>query len=116
MPVGMSGNKKIKDIFIDMKIPKEERDNIPDLIVVWVQCLVAVLVLESARLTRSIEPYPTLQWDQVKAWLPINLMFIAMLYTGFMSYVYLSVPMILIIKNLTNVLTVGGDYLFFNER
>ncbi|OOM71308.1 tRNA lysidine(34) synthetase TilS [Clostridium sp. BL-8] len=29
IPLGMSGNKKLKDIFIDMKIPKEERDNIP---------------------------------------------------------------------------------------
>jgi tRNA(Ile)-lysidine synthase len=28
-PLGMSGNKKLKDIFIDMKIPKEERDKIP---------------------------------------------------------------------------------------
>jgi len=29
IPLGMSGSKKLKDIFIDMKIPKEERDNIP---------------------------------------------------------------------------------------
>lgn len=29
IPLGMTGNKKIKNIFIDMKIPKEERDNIP---------------------------------------------------------------------------------------
>ncbi|WP_297425676.1 tRNA lysidine(34) synthetase TilS [Clostridium sp.] len=28
-PLGMDGTKKLKDIFIDMKIPKEERDNIP---------------------------------------------------------------------------------------
>ncbi|OOM82044.1 tRNA(Ile)-lysidine synthase [Clostridium puniceum] len=29
IPLGMSGNKKLKDIFIDMKIPKEERDSVP---------------------------------------------------------------------------------------
>lgn len=29
IPLGMTGSKKIKNIFIDMKIPKEERDNIP---------------------------------------------------------------------------------------
>jgi len=29
IPLGMNGSKKIKDIFIDRKIPKEERDNIP---------------------------------------------------------------------------------------
>jgi len=28
-PLGMKGSKKLKDIFIDMKIPKEERDQIP---------------------------------------------------------------------------------------
>lgn len=28
-PVGMSGRKKLKDLFIDLKIPKEERDSIP---------------------------------------------------------------------------------------
>jgi tRNA(Ile)-lysidine synthase len=29
IPLGMSGTKKLKDIFIDMKIPKEERESIP---------------------------------------------------------------------------------------
>ena len=29
IPVGMKGSKKIKDLFIDMKVPKEERDCIP---------------------------------------------------------------------------------------
>ena len=29
IPLGMTGNKKLKDIFIDMKIPKEKRDYIP---------------------------------------------------------------------------------------
>ena len=29
IPLGMNGSKKIKDIFIDLKIPREERGNIP---------------------------------------------------------------------------------------
>ena len=29
IPLGMNGSKKIKDIFIDMKIPKDYRDEIP---------------------------------------------------------------------------------------
>jgi tRNA(Ile)-lysidine synthase len=28
-PVGMNGRKKLKDLFIDLKIPKEERNSIP---------------------------------------------------------------------------------------
>ena len=29
MPLGMNGNKKIKDLFIDLKIPKSQRNEIP---------------------------------------------------------------------------------------
>lgn len=29
IPLGMKGSKKLKDLFIDLKIPKDERDNIP---------------------------------------------------------------------------------------
>lgn len=29
VPFGMKGSKKLKDIFIDMKVPKEQRDSIP---------------------------------------------------------------------------------------
>ncbi|MDO5517809.1 MAG: tRNA lysidine(34) synthetase TilS, partial [Clostridium sp.] len=29
IPLGMTGSKKIKDIFINMKIPKEQREIIP---------------------------------------------------------------------------------------
>ena len=28
-PTRMNGKKKLKDLFIDLKIPKEERENIP---------------------------------------------------------------------------------------
>lgn len=105
------GNK-----FVTNSVPPEERHQIPDLGVVWFQCLVAVIVLELARGMRWIEDYPALKADLVKSWLPINLMFVGMLYTGFMAYIYLSVPMITIMKNLTNLITMFGDYLFFNQR
>jgi tRNA(Ile)-lysidine synthase len=29
IPIGMKGSKKLKDIFINLKIPREERDMIP---------------------------------------------------------------------------------------
>ncbi|MTK11371.1 MAG: tRNA lysidine(34) synthetase TilS, partial [Clostridiaceae bacterium] len=28
-PLGMKGSKKLKDLFIDLKVPKDERDRIP---------------------------------------------------------------------------------------
>ena len=29
VPLGMNGTKKIKDIFMDLKIPVDQRDNVP---------------------------------------------------------------------------------------
>ena len=29
MPLGMKGNKKLKDLFMDLKIPKDKRNEIP---------------------------------------------------------------------------------------
>lgn len=40
IPFGMKGNKKLKDYFIDNKVPREERDNIPIIVddknIIWV--------------------------------------------------------------------------------
>jgi len=54
IPLGMSGSKKLKDIFIDMKIPKEERDNIPILCfdekVAWI---IGIRTSENYKLTNE---------------------------------------------------------------
>jgi tRNA(Ile)-lysidine synthase len=53
-PLGMSGNRKLKDIFIDVKIPKEERDNIPILCfdekIAWV---IGIRTSENYKLTNE---------------------------------------------------------------
>jgi GDP-mannose transporter len=103
------GNK-----YITASVPLVDRDSIPDMGVIWFQCVLAVLILEVAKFAGFIT-YPGLNYTTVKSWLPINLMFIGMLYTGFMSFVYLSVPIITIMKNLTNVFTVFGDFVFFHQ-
>jgi tRNA(Ile)-lysidine synthase len=42
-PTGMNSSKKIKEIFINEKIPKEERENVPILVlddeIVWIPCI-----------------------------------------------------------------------------
>lgn len=101
--------------FVALSVAAEYRHAIPNLAVVWLQCAVAVLVLEAARLFGFIE-YPMLQWNTVKVWLPVNMIFVAMLTTGFLTFVYLSVPMINIMKNLTNVITIFGDWYIYGER
>ena len=54
IPLGMNGSKKIKDIFIDMKIPKEERDNIPILCfdekIAWI---VGIKISEEYKITNK---------------------------------------------------------------
>ncbi len=53
-PLGMSGSKKLKDIFINLKIPREERDIIPilafDSIVAWI---VGYKTSEDFRITKD---------------------------------------------------------------
>lgn len=100
---------------IPMTLPEELRRSMPQISVIWFQCLVAVLLVESARLLNIVE-YPTFSWKTAKQWLPVNLFFISMLVTGFLSLVYVSVPMVTIFKNLTNLVTVFGDWYLFNEE
>lgn len=101
--------------FIALSVAPEYRQDIPNLAVVWIQCLVAVVSLEILRNMSMIE-YSQLQWNIVKQWLPVNIIFILMLATSFLSFVYLSVPMINIMKNLTNVITIFGDWSLYGER
>jgi GDP-mannose transporter len=101
--------------FVALSVAAEYRHAIPNLAVVWLQCAVAVFILEVARSLNFIE-YPLLQWTIVKVWIPVNIIFVAMLTTSFLTFVYLSVPMINIMKNLTNVITIFGDWTIYGER
>ncbi len=100
---------------IPMTVAPELRSEMPQVSVIWFQCLVAVILVESARFLKFVE-YPSFQWSLAKQWLPVNLFFISMLITGFLSLVYASVPMVTIFKNLTNLITVSGDWYLFNEE
>ena len=54
VPIGMKGTKKIKDIFINSKVPKEKRDVIPlvcfDEEIAWI---VGVKVSEQFKITSN---------------------------------------------------------------
>lgn len=53
-PLGIKGTKKLKDIFINLKVPREERDVIPlicfDDEIAWI---VGYKVSESFKITKS---------------------------------------------------------------
>ena len=72
---------------------------------------VAVLCCMLAkRLFPRIVKYSRFNMDVAIDWLPVNLLFIAMLMTGFFSLKALAVPMVTIFKNLTNVAILAGDW------
>lgn len=49
-------------------------------------------------------------------WLPVNLLFVGMLWTSFCALKYLGVAMVTVLKNLTSFLVIAGDYYFFKKR
>ena len=102
-----------KAISADMTI--EMRHRLPDFAIVLYQCLIAVILVEFARLVGWVE-YPLFNFRTAKSWLPLNLLFVGMLCSGFISLVYVSVPMVTIFKNLSNLITVFGDWYLFGEK
>lgn len=59
--------------------------------------------------------YPDFNKETAMKWMPVNVFFVLMLVTGFMSLKYVHVPMVTIFKNLTNILIVAGDWYFYKE-
>jgi GDP-mannose transporter len=88
--------------------------NLNVLLVVF-QAIVAVISVELCRKLKWVE-YPNLTWDIAKSWAPVNIFFCLMLFTGMASLQTNTVPMVTVFKNVTNILTTGGDYFFFGNQ
>ncbi len=91
------------------------RVHIPQMSIILYQNMIAVVLVQSAKALRLID-YPNFQLSVAYQWLPMNALFVGMLCSGFMSLVYVSVPMVQTLKNLTNLITVAGDWLIFDEH
>jgi GDP-mannose transporter len=100
---------------ISSSLDEDIRKDLPQLSIIAFQCLVAVACVQAAKHLKYVD-YPDFEWKVAKAWLPLNVLFIGMLCTGFLSLVYNNVPMVTVCKNLTNVVTIAGDALFFGEK
>ena len=103
------GNK-----FISTSIPPESKSNLPQITIIAFQCVLAVVFSEVARSMRIIN-YSSFSFIKAKQWLPVNIMFIGMLCTGFLSLIYVNVPMVTVTKNCANLLTVFGESYIFKE-
>ena len=86
-----------------------------NVLLVVFQAIVAVVCVEFSKYMGWVE-YPSLNYDTAKKWAPVNLFFCGMLFTGMASLQNNSVPMVTVFKNVTNVLTTIGDYVFFGNK
>ncbi|KAL3139932.1 hypothetical protein ABBQ38_004222 [Trebouxia sp. C0009 RCD-2024] len=78
------------------------------------QCLVCVILVKTADLLGFVTLEP---WNMkiIQAWFPVNLIFVGMIWTSFFALKNLGVPMATVLKNLTNLFVIGGDYFFYNK-
>lgn len=60
--------------------------------------------------------FEDLSIKKVKYWLPLDLFFVAMLYTGTFSVKHLSVPMITVFKNVNNIAITSLDFLIYRNK
>lgn len=81
---------------------------------VFFQNLTSVLFLRVAAGLGFLTLEPILV-SRLKRWIPLNLLFIAMLTTGSFGLALLSVPMVVIFKNLQTAATVFGDWYYFQK-
>ena len=78
------------------------------------QCIVCVILV---RLSASLGFIKVEPWNPaiIRLWFPVNLIFVGMIFTSFFALKNLGVPMATVLKNLTNLFTIGGDYLLYKK-
>lgn len=58
---------------------------------------------------------PKLRLSQCALWFPVNLFFCLMLFSGFKTLSLVTVSLVAVCKNVTNVFTTAGDYFMFGQ-
>ncbi|GAB4820036.1 hypothetical protein N2152v2_007082 [Parachlorella kessleri] len=78
------------------------------------QCgLAAALVQACAALgVVQLEPFSL---RVARVWFPVNIIFVGMIGTSFWALQALNVAMVTVLKNLSNLFTIGGDYYFYGR-
>uniref|UniRef100_A0A6S8I4N4 Sugar phosphate transporter domain-containing protein n=1 Tax=Dunaliella tertiolecta TaxID=3047 RepID=A0A6S8I4N4_DUNTE len=77
-------------------------------------CLLAVVFVKfMAVMGYHVEP---LRWSIAWRWMPVNLLFVGMIVSSFFALKLVGVGMFTVLKNLSSLTTMGGDYLFFGKR
>lgn len=85
-----------------------------NILMVVFQAVVAVFCVDASRRMGWVD-ISELSMETVKLWVPVNLFFCGMLFTGMASLQHNSVPMVTIFKNVTNIMVAAGDFFFFGQ-
>mmetsp|Transcript_13811 Transcript_13811/g.37320 ORF Transcript_13811/g.37320 Transcript_13811/m.37320 type:complete len:411 (+) Transcript_13811:123-1355(+) len=83
-------------------------------VLLFFQFLLAVVLLRGLHALRIITLAP-LRWDMVKLWMPVNLIFVLMNVTGFLALQAIGAGMFTVLKNLSNLMTICGDYFLYGN-
>eukprot|EP00197_Chlamydomonas_leiostraca_P015765 CAMPEP_0202881308 /NCGR_PEP_ID=MMETSP1391-20130828/36339_1 /ASSEMBLY_ACC=CAM_ASM_000867 /TAXON_ID=1034604 /ORGANISM="Chlamydomonas leiostraca, Strain SAG 11-49" /LENGTH=473 /DNA_ID=CAMNT_0049563971 /DNA_START=12 /DNA_END=1432 /DNA_ORIENTATION=- len=78
------------------------------------QFVLACVLLKILDVTGILNLQP-IRWEVVKLWLPCNLIFVAMNVTGFYALQDIGAGMFTVLKNLSNLMTIVGDYIIFGN-
>lgn len=79
------------------------------------QNVVSVLFVLLGNGIGAIKTEP-MQMRICKVWIPVNLIFVGMIWSSFFALKYLGVAMVTVLKNFTNVIVVAGDYFIYDKR
>lgn len=79
------------------------------------QCCMSVGLICLFRWMKWVSQEP-LEMRVARIWCPANMLFVAMVWSGFHSLKNLSVPMVTVLKNSTNFLVLIGDWVVFRKQ
>jgi GDP-mannose transporter len=79
------------------------------------QCTISLLLVVLASFA-GYGQLPSINLRLLWLWLPVNILFVGMVWTSFYALRNLGVAMVTVLKNLTNFLVIFGDLLIFNKR
>lgn len=79
------------------------------------QCTVTLLLVGLAYVLGFGRP-PPINLRLLQMWLPVNILFVGMVWTSFYALRNIGVAMVTVLKNLTNFLVIFGDLYFFNKH
>jgi GDP-mannose transporter len=77
-------------------------------------CGLAVVLVKACGAAGWAEVEP-LSWELVRLWVPVNLIFVAMLATNFYALQLVGVGMVSVLKNMSNLFIIAGDYALFGR-